>query len=234
MNKKALKLQEQFFNKSKHQYAPHHIVKPPIHTILELEAITDALKHLPRKSEVIDFGAGSGRVTIPLLRKKISVLAIDVSDKSLKNLQNIAEELHLIRPNITRSIPKDRTFSAIVGADILHHVKLDEYLPKFYKTLKKGGVAIFSEPCAFNLSWYAYLPFASSWEVEKGMTQCTYFNLEKKFKEHGFSKVKIKGFGLLPTPLFMWSKRLCKINDALGDLPFLKLFSYRYIIEAKK
>jgi 2-polyprenyl-3-methyl-5-hydroxy-6-metoxy-1,4-benzoquinol methylase len=228
------KLQQQFFDKSKHQYAPHFIVKPPLHTTLEIEAITSALKRIPKNAEIMDFGAGSGRITIPLLLKKFSVLAIDVSNTSLKNLQHVADELKLPKPGIARVIPKDKTFSAITGADILHHVDLDTYLPLFYKSLKKGGIAVFSEPCAFNLAWYAYLPFASSWEVEKGMTQCTYFNLQKKFKKHGFTYIKIRGFGLFPTPLFAWSRKLCRINDALGDLPFCKLFAYRYIIEARK
>lgn len=226
--------QQTFFNKSKHQYAPRHIVKPPIHTKQEIKAITDALKYIRKGTTIIDFGAGSGRVTIPLLQKKYAVLSVDVSEKSLKNLQKIAEELRLPKPTLAKTLPKKNLFHAIVGADILHHVDLDEYLPQFHNTLMPKGVAVFSEPCAFNLAWYLFLPFASSWEVEKGMTQCHYVNLKKKFKKYGFSKVEVKGFGLLPTPLFMWSKKLCQINDALGNLPLFKLFSYRFIIIAEK
>lgn len=234
MNKISLKLQQQFFDTSKHQYAPRHIVHPPIHTTQEIDALLLPLKHFSKNSTIADFGAGSGRVTIPLLRKKLPVLAIDISAKSLKNLENIAQELHLSAPKVAQTFPKNKTFDAIVGADVLHHVNLDEYLPIFHKALKNNGVAVFSEPCAFNLAWYLFLPFASSWEVEKGMTQCTYFNLKKKFEEYGFSKVTVRGFGLLPTPLFTWSRQLCKLNNKLGNLPFLKYFSYRYIIEAKK
>lgn len=234
MNKVALRLQQKFFDKPKHQYAPHFVANPPMHTSLEIKAMLDALKKFPKQAEIVDFGAGSGRITIPLLQKKFSVLSIDISDASLKSLQQVAKHLSLARPKISNTFPTDKTFAAIVGADVLHHINLDEYLPIFHKTLKKGGVAVFSEPCAFNISWYIFLPFASDWQVEKGIIQCTYFNLDKKFRKYGFSKVRIRGFGLLPTPLFTWSKKLCEINDRLGDLPFFKFFSYRYIIEVQK
>jgi hypothetical protein len=47
----------------------------------------------------------------------------------------------------------------------------------------------------------------------------------------------VSGLGLLPRPFFNWSKALSALNDALlnealGSLPLIKLFAYRYIIEA--
>jgi hypothetical protein len=61
---------------------------------------------------------------------------------------------------------------------------------------------------------------------------CTYFNLRRKFEAHGFRDVRVSGLGRLPRPFVNWSKRLSRLNDALGDLPLVKLFAYRYIVEA--
>ena len=64
------------------------------------------------------------------------------------------------------------------------------------------------------------------------MRRCTYLNLRRKLAAHGFGEASVSGLGLLPRPFFNWSKALSALNDALGNLPLIKLFAYRYIIEA--
>lgn len=233
MDINQLKKQRIFFNNRKHQYKKERIFNPPPHTRLELDEILKRV-HKKNNSLVADFGAGSGRITIPLLQKGYTVWAIDISEESLKNLQSIVRTLKLSSLFTANTFPSQVQFSSIVGADILHHINLDETLPLIYRSLLPGGNIVFSEPCAFNLAWYIYLPLSSEWSVEKGIVQCRYFNLMKKFKRAGFQTVSIHGFGILPTPLFNWSRYLCFLNNRLGDVPLLKFFAYRFIIEAIK
>lgn len=233
MDSSELKKQRAFFDKVSHQYKQERIVDPPFHTQCEIQEIITRMKNIPR-GDVADFGAGSGRVTIPLLQKGYTVCAIDVSDGSLKRLQSLAQKLTLRSVSIARTLPSHEKFSSIVGADILHHVSLDEVIPKLHTALLPRGKVIFSEPCAFNIAWYLLLPFLSDWSVEKGIVNCRYFHLKKKFKQYGFQTVSISGFGLLPTPLLNWSKKLCIVNARLGNVSLVKFFSYRYIIEATK
>lgn len=233
MESDQLRKQRIFFNHLKHQYRRERILHSPLHTQLEIAEILGRLKR-PGAGPVADFGAGSGRVTIPLLQKGYTVYAIDVSEKSLNSLRSIAQKLKCCSFFTAHTFPSGRQFAAIVGADILHHVNLDETLPRIYDALLPRGRAVFSEPCAFNIAWYIYLSFFSDWSVEKGILHCRYFHLIRKFKTHGFRTVSIHGFGFLPTPLFNWSKKLCVFNNRLGDLPILKLFAYRFIIEAIK
>ncbi len=233
MDINQLKKQRLFFNTTQHQYKKERILNQPLHTRLEIDEI---LKRIHKKSNslVADFGAGSGRITIPLLQKGYAVWAIDVSEKSLKNLQSIARTLKLASLFTRKSFPSHIKFSSIVGADILHHVDLDKTLPLIYRSLLSGGNVVFSEPCAFNLAWYVYLSFYSEWSVERGIVQCRYFNLIKKFKRSGFRTVSITGFGFFPTPLFNWLRYVCFLNNRLGNVPLLKFFAYRFIIEAVK
>lgn len=234
MNKLHNKKQQLFFDIDKHQYSLALIKNPPLHTRLEINTIMEKLPNLNRNSVIIDFGSGSGRVTIPLLQKGFSVLSIDVSSKSLSSLKKVAKDLALKKLKTANTLPNNVRFKAIVGADILHHIELDAYLPRLYHLLQEKGRAIFSESAGLNVSWYIYLPFFYSWDVEKGIMACTYFNLKRKFKKYGFKNVQISGLGLLPRPLFKWSEKLCKLNDSLGNLPLFKFFAYRYIIEATK
>jgi hypothetical protein len=105
-------------------------------------------------------------------------------------------------------------------------------LPAIHDTLRAGGRVIFSEPGGCNPTWYIYLPLTAPWHIEKGVRRCTYFNLRRKLAAHGFGEASVTGLGLLPRPFFNWSKTLSALNDALGNLPLIKLFAYRYIIEA--
>lgn len=225
--------QKQFFDKKKNQYSLNDILSPPIHTKLEIQEVIDRIKKY-KTNTVIDFGAGSGRITIALLRNDFSVLAVDISENSLLSLRNIANELLLTKLQVSSYIPKGKKYNIIVGADILHHIDLDTYLPLFYNSLNKGGRIIFSEPGGLNPTWYIYLPIFYDWNVEKGVINCTYLNLMQKLKRYKFQNIKITGMGFLPRPFFGMSEKICRLNDKMGEVPFLKLFAYRYIIEAEK
>lgn len=229
------KKQKKHYNKKNNQYEYDLIINPPRHTRQEIGCMIKKLKKYKiNKKRIIEYGSGAGRLTIPLLKNNFSVLAIDISDESLKNLEKRAKNLKLNGLKTAHVIPTDQKYEAVVGTDILHHVELDKYLPIYYKILNKGGKILFSEPNALNLSWYIYLPLFQNWEVEKGVIYNSYFNLINKLTKHGFSNIKITGLGLLPRPFFNFSERLCRLNDLLGNIPFLKLFAYRYIIEATK
>ena len=230
-------IQRSFFDSSEHQYNQDLILNPPLHCVVEYEYIRTAITapFTPGvKMRVADYGAGSGRMTIPSLQAGYQVTAVDISPKSLSNLQKVAKDMNLKNLTVAKELPHKETFDAIIGADVLHHVDIDRELPTLYKGIKKGGVIAFSEPSAYNIAWYLYLPFASSWSVEQGMLQCRAGNLITLCKKHGFKNVKIVGMGLLPTPIFNKWSVLCRLNYTLGNLPLIKLFAYRYLLVASK
>jgi len=227
-------VQKDFFDQEANRYPSNLINYPPLHTRLEISEVLKRLVKIKKGDYIADFGAGSGRLTIPLARQKLSIYAIDISDRSLKGLRYLAKQSGISALKISQSFPKNKKFQVIVGADILHHVNLDKYLPVIYGALKKGGKIVFSEPCAMNITWYLYLPFASSWKIEKGLFNCSYHGLKRRLENSGFKDVKITGLGFLPRPIFNFSKQLCVINDSLGNLPIIKFFAYRLIIEAGK
>ena len=227
------KVQKIFFEQENNRYTPKLILHPPMHTKFEIELIIKAITNLEKKGLIVDFAAGTGRVSIPLLQKSFRVLAVDISRSSLRQIRRIADSLGLKKLRLSTKI-EDSNIKVIVGADALHHVDMDKYLKLFYQVLPEGGKIVFSEPGAWNLLWYIYLGLFHDWQVEKGMMNCSLFNLQRKLIKYGFNKIKISGLGLFPRPFFNWSPFMCRLNDWLGNLPILKLFAYRYIIEAEK
>lgn len=226
--------QRQYFDLAKHQYPRAAVAGPPTHTVLEVQRVLDGLKDVPADGPIIDFGSGTGRMSIALARAGYSVLAVDVSERSLTLLSEIARELDLTAIQTASALPSEEQFPAVVGTDILHHVDLNKYLPKIHASLRPGGKAIFSEPGALNPAWYVYLPLLHDMRVEKRIVTCNLFQLRRRFDQHRFRDVRITGLGLLPRPLFGWARTVCRWHDAMGDLPLLKWFAYRYVIEARK
>lgn len=236
--------QANFYNIKKNQYKSNDILKPPYHTKSEINEILKRLAAKNITQTIIDYGAGPGRLTIPLLKKNYSVLSIDISTNSLKGLMDTAKKLkinHKLRTR--RKVPANTRTEAIVGTDILHHVNLPNHLSLFYKTLKPNGVLIFSEPNTFNFSWYLFYILFALWtnknvveflNIEKGILNTNHINLKKTLHRQNFKSVTVTGFGLLPLPLLNWSKTLSQLNFKLGNFLFFKYFAYRLIVEAKK
>lgn len=224
-------IQSAFFDKGAHQYKQSLILNPPYHTAVEYDYIA---RQLPKSGHIADYGSGSGRLTVPSLQRGYNVTAVDISRQSLANLKNLAKKLNLKNLATAEELPQKETFDAVIGADVLHHVDIDRELPKLYRSLKKGGKIAFSEPSAYNLSWYVYLPFASEWSVERGMLQCRLGNLVNLCRKHGFKNVSVTGMGLLPTLLFNAVPAICDMNYKVGNLPVIKLVAYRYLLVAQK
>lgn len=221
-------LQKKHFDTKRERYDVEKILNPPTHTILEIEEV---MKLIPsEKRRIMDFGSGNGRLTIPLLKNGFRVTAVDISERSLIELKNVCAE-NGFKVNTKSSLKGISKLDAVVGCDVLHHTDMSKELNNIYKVLKKGGVVVFSEPNGFNPVWYLYIFLKGIFLVEKNIIYCNYFNIERILKKLNFKNVQIKGLGILPRSIIK-NKSASEINDKLGNLPIIKLFSYRLIISA--
>ena len=225
-------IQVKHFNSGRNQYLTEKLFNPPPHVQEELNQIIILIKKNSKNRNIVDFGSGTGRLTIPLLKNGFTVTSVDISNKSLLNLHHNAAKIKKQKRLKTRlTLPENS--NTICGTDILHHIDLKNYFPLFYQSLKKNGFIIFSEPNILNIGWSLFISLFLDWRVEKGILQINYFNLINKLKEAGFKDIKITGLFLFPPMLFNRISFLQKINLLIGDLPVLKLFAFRYIITAR-
>lgn len=224
--------QKRYFELAEHQYPRDLVVAPPLHTAQELEGVLVALAGVPLDRPVIDFGAGTGRLTIALARIGYRVLAVDISGRSLAVLTRVAHELGLADVQTSTSLPAGGAYGAVVGADVLHHVDLDEALPRLLALLGNGGRIVFTEPGGFNPAWYVLSAAHRRLGIERRTVTCNLWTLPRALRRHGFQNVRITGVGLLPRPLFGRSAAACRLHDRAGNLPLLRWLAYRYLIEA--
>ncbi len=234
MNQAEIKLQRDHFDTSRFQYDQQLIVTPPPHTVLEIDAVLRRLTKMGVQAgdTVIDFGAGTGRLTIPLLQRGYRVLAVDISRKSLDELDTLARRLALTGLALTESLPQNGTAKAIIGADVLHHVDMDETLPLLKRALAPDGHLVFSEPGALNPAWYLFVTLNLDWKVEKRIVNGNLLTFEHVFKRNGLTRIQIDGLGLVPRPVFNRWPRLLALNDQLGNASGLRWFAYRYVVDA--
>lgn len=104
----------------------------------------DLLRHLPPSMDsALEVGSGTGQFARLLAARSRQVLALDLSAVMLR-------EAHLksaVFPNITyqqadiltTELPANH-FDAIVSIATLHHLNLDDVLPRLIAALKPGGV----------------------------------------------------------------------------------------------
>ena len=137
MTKISINEQRIFFNLKENQYKRDTITAPPKHVRDELDFIIKKIGWNKNQS-IIDFGSGTGRITIDLLKHGYRVLAVDISRESLNALKLTAKENRVDKDlNTSTEIPYNFKVEYIVGADILHHISLAESFDNIYQHLKK-------------------------------------------------------------------------------------------------
>jgi SAM-dependent methyltransferase len=110
---------------------------------------------LAQGGEVLEFGAGSGRVTLPLLRAGVRVTAVDLSQAMLARLEEklcaepeeVRERVRIVRGDM-RSLRLGERFGLVLGTfNVVAHLHTRQELLAFLETaehhLAPGGTILF-------------------------------------------------------------------------------------------
>lgn len=108
---------------------------------------------------VLDFGCGHGMASVVLARRGAQVTAFDLSAGYLHEAQARARAngvmVTFVRADGERLPFADKSFDAIWGNAILHHLDLGTAGAELRRVLRPDGVAVFCEPWGENpvLNW---------------------------------------------------------------------------------
>ena len=128
--------------------------------------------------EILDFGGGTGLLTLPLAKQAKSVTLVDISEKMLEQARLKAERqdiknIQFLEQDLLEK-PLKQEFDLIVVCRVLHHMPdLDATLSLFYQHLKEDGRLLIADFTKVEAKHHGFeLP-----------------ELGKKLIEHGFSSV---------------------------------------------
>ena len=128
--------------------------------------------------EILDFGGGTGLLTLPLAKQVKSVTLVDISEKMLEQARLKAEQqdiknIQFLEQDLLKN-PLEQEFDLIVVCRVLHHMPdLDEALSLFHQHLKEDGQLLLAD-------------FTKTEANHHGFDLA---ELEKQLIEHGFSSV---------------------------------------------
>ena len=94
--------------------------------------------------EILDFGGGTGLLTLPLAKQAKSVTLVDISEKMLEQARLKAEQqeiknIQFLEQDLLEN-PLEKEFDLIVVSRVLHHMPdLDAVLSLFHQYLKEDG-----------------------------------------------------------------------------------------------
>ena len=125
---------------------------PPAETVYPLEYAYHVLGEV-RNKIVVDYGCGQGENTMVLAKRGAVVKALDISPEliELARTKIAANGLtdrveFMVGSAYQVPVPAD-SVDVVFGIAILHHLDLAESAGEVWRVLKKGGRAIFQEPC---------------------------------------------------------------------------------------
>lgn len=125
-------------------------------TVTNLTKITELLE----SGKILDFGAGTGRISIPLAKKGFEVTAVDISRSMLDQLQNKASQAGL-EINCSESLTScnGNSFDMVISiftvfSYILKNEDMDYTIKQIYDCLQPGGLLMFD---LVNKEGYQYL-----------------------------------------------------------------------------
>ena len=128
--------------------------------------------------EILDFGGGTGLLTLPLAKQAKSVTLVDISEKMLEQARLKAERqdiknIQFLEQDLLAN-PLEQEFDLIVVCRVLHHMPdLDAALSLFHQHLKEDGQLLITDFTKTEANHHGF----------------ELVELEKKLIEHGFSSV---------------------------------------------
>jgi len=177
----------------------------------------NALNHFIRKvvrkdnvKKVLDYGCGNG-LFYPLFRSvfpEAEVFGADISSVAIEQIKKkypeISDRLNVINDDST-NFP-DGFFDVVVSVEVMEHVAdLDKYLTEIKRVLNKGGLFIWTTPCANKYSIeHIYSKLTGQielssigcirwkWEDPTHLRRLTSQEVQEKLEEIGFEDVEFR------------------------------------------
>lgn len=184
----------------------------------------------------LEIGCGTGLFTEMFAATGARITAIDISPSLLRK----AEARNLPRDKV-RFLEKrfedcdvDGPFDAIIGSSVLHHLEIDQALPRIHALLKIGCRISFAEPNMLNPQIFAERRFRKFFTyISKDETAFVRWSFQQHLRKAGFGDISIVPFDWLhPAVPSSLTGAVSRLGLMLEKTPLLREFSGSLHIKA--
>lgn len=211
MSERHLDRQRAFYAEREHA---HLQVSEEDHYAAKLAAELARRAELRPSHRVLEVGAGFGRFTFPLLPHCGSLVALDLSERALAELDQTRERCGIpeehcrtLCAEATALEPEAgaRGFDRIVGFFILHHLPdVAGALANLARLLAPGGSMAFLEPNRRNPLFVLQVLACPdmTWQEEKGMFLMSPGSVQTALRDSGLTPEPIDSLGFFPPQVY--------------------------------
>ncbi len=173
---------------------------------------------------VLEIGCGTGLFTRDLAKTGARVVAIDISPELVERARREVPEptVEFRVDNAYDLDAEDRTFDAVVGSSVLHHLDVGRALAEFRRVLRPGGVLALSEPNMANpiIFLQKNVPLLKRLAGDTpDETAFVSWSLQRRLERAGFEDVTVAPYNFLhpviPGPLIGWVDPLCRFLERI-------------------
>jgi SAM-dependent methyltransferase len=209
---------------------------------LRIERFSRVLGTAPGAKRVLELGCGTGLYTERMVPHCRELVAIDISDVLLDRARARVRDqrVQFVRQDLERIdlAHAAAPFDAAFGNSVLHHLDLDEALPRLHRLLAAGAHVAFSEPNLFNpqvrLMFSGWQWAKRKWSVSDSEMAFYPSELLSAFTRTGFDVLEIAPFDFVhpATPA-----RAIPVANTLGRwferIPIVKMLAGSLFIHAR-
>jgi SAM-dependent methyltransferase len=185
----------------------------------------------PQK-RVLEIGCGTGMFTELFAQTGASILAVDISPDLIylaKQRGLPADQVEFLNMRF-EDCNVDRSFDAVIGSSVLHHLEVDQALRKIYSLLKPGGCISFAEPNMLNPQIFMERKFRFLrrvfWYISPDESAFIRGRLFRDLAKIGFDSIHITPFDWLhPATPPALIPLIEKMGQTLEKIPGLREFA---------
>jgi ubiquinone/menaquinone biosynthesis C-methylase UbiE len=189
---------------------------------------------------VLELGCGTGYFTKELAGTNAQITAIDISPALIKEAEMAVHgpNVKFVIENAYQMTFSDKTFDAVVGSSVLHHLDIVKAISEIFRVLKPGGIIAFTEPNMMNpqIAVQKNVPYVKK-KLGDSPDETAFFRwaIRKMLIRNGFIDAVARPFDFLhPSIPEKWIKTISMVGSWAEKTPLIKEIAGSLYITALK